>query len=249
VFKTVIVEDNRDFREALCEALHNRFPFCELTAVDGVEDGLYAACSSRPDLMVVDLALVDGSGLELIRRIRAMGVPSAIAVLTIHDLPEYREESMRSGADKFFAKLSTSLADIFRYVEDVLASRYRMLVLAADPSMRGTIAASISRNWPGIVCSSASLEQGLAALGSFRPHLVLLHSSLGEPEERRVCELVRLESGESGVALICIRDSVAADPSPSAADFCLSFGKSLDSQLREIVESLLARHAAPDSVH
>src|SRR3954447_24390457 len=43
----------------------------DVVVVDGVRDALRTLETQRQDLAVVDLTLPDGSGLELIRRIRA----------------------------------------------------------------------------------------------------------------------------------------------------------------------------------
>ena len=245
LFKTVIVDDNRNFRQALYDALHARFPFCELSAVDDVRSGLAAARSQRPDLMLVDLVLGDGSGLELIRRIRALGIRSAIAVLTMHDLPEYREEATRSGADHYFAKLSTSLTDIFDYVEGVLAARYRVLVHSPDFRLRSSISSLVTRKWPQIVYAAAGgWDEVLASGRLLKPHAVFFHSYAGADEEQHIGDMLRSEFARTETVLVCIRDGGFARAQICPVDFCLSFGESLESELDSLLETFLAGHAA-----
>ena len=50
------------------------------------------------------MTLADGNGLELARRLRASGRDSVVIVLTTHDIPEYRDEALRSGANYFMVK-------------------------------------------------------------------------------------------------------------------------------------------------
>jgi DNA-binding NarL/FixJ family response regulator len=250
VFKTVIVEDNRGFREALRDALQSRFPFCELSAVGDFERALAAARSQPPDLMVVDLVLLERSGLELIRNIRALGLRCTIAALTIHDLPEYRDEAIRSGADHFFAKLSTSLTDIFDYVEGILAVRYRALVHSPDFRLRSSISSVASRYSPPVVyAAAAGWEEVLAAGRTLKPHSVFFHSHNGADEEKPICDLLRREFSATHPILICVREGGLGAARFSPADVCLSFGESLESDLGVLLASLLAGHAEARRAH
>jgi DNA-binding NarL/FixJ family response regulator len=47
-----------------------------------------------------------------------------IIILTSHDLPEYREAALTSGADHVMDKGSVDINDIFAFVASILASRF-----------------------------------------------------------------------------------------------------------------------------
>lgn len=123
MFKILIVENNLLFSQALRDALQAHFPTAELAQAESVQAALAALESMRPDLIFLDIGLPDGNGLELARRLRAAGVDAVIAIFTTHDLPEYRDEAARSGANHFLVKGSTSLSEIFALAESALASR------------------------------------------------------------------------------------------------------------------------------
>jgi DNA-binding response OmpR family regulator len=80
--KTIlIVDDDSDLREALSEQLelHQEFsPVAAATAAQGVE----AARSGRPDLILLDVDLPDMNGREAIRLMRAAGVTAPVIMLT-----------------------------------------------------------------------------------------------------------------------------------------------------------------------
>jgi DNA-binding NarL/FixJ family response regulator len=58
----------------------------------------------EPDVVVMDIRMPEGDGLEATRRLRAAGARSRILVLTTFDLNEYVYEAMRAGASGFLLK-------------------------------------------------------------------------------------------------------------------------------------------------
>jgi DNA-binding NarL/FixJ family response regulator len=65
----------------------------------------------------MDIKLPDNNGLELTRRIKETHPEKVVIVITHHDIPEYKEASMESGADYFVSKGSMSSDDIIRLIE------------------------------------------------------------------------------------------------------------------------------------
>ncbi len=124
--KILIVEDNRSFSEALSAGLQADFPDLTLMKAAGIREALAEVDSMQPDLIFVDMRLPDGNGLDFTRSVRAAGIKSVIIILTSHDLPEYREAALRSGADYFMSKGSVDAHKIFALVESILASRFEV---------------------------------------------------------------------------------------------------------------------------
>jgi CheY-like chemotaxis protein len=242
MFKALLVDNHLNFRTALYEALHARFPFCELVAVDDVASALQQAVSMRPDLVIADLALADGSGFELIRRLRQMAVTAPIAVLTIHELPEYREEALRSGADDFFGKLSTSVQHLFDYVEALLAKRLRTLVICAEPRLGDAIGSLLAAGWPDMVSvRTAGLEDGVRSARLLKPQLVVFDSEDDAERERVFCQALRID-GAPPVSLVCVRNGPVATAPPAGADEVLSRAGDFEVELAHIVERVRADH-------
>jgi len=61
-----------------------------------------------PDLAIVDLSLKEGSGLELIKTIRAAHPAVAVIVLSMHDEKHYAERAIRAGARGYVMKRETT---------------------------------------------------------------------------------------------------------------------------------------------
>lgn len=79
----------------------------DLEVCGQAEDALSAlatVASSRPDLMVVDLSLPRGSGLELIREMRAKHPTVRLMVLSMHDEASVAERAFRAGAQGYAVK-------------------------------------------------------------------------------------------------------------------------------------------------
>lgn len=102
--RTLIVEDNRVFRQTLRESLATSFPAIAIDeAVNGTE-ALQRVNAFLPDLILMDIRLPGESGLGLTKKIKAIYPDITIFILTNYDTPECREAASRYGADRFIAK-------------------------------------------------------------------------------------------------------------------------------------------------
>ena len=102
--RTLIVEDNRVFRQTLRESLETSFPAIAIDeAVNGTE-AVQRVNAFLPDLILMDIRLPGESGLGLTKKIKAIYPDITIFILTNYDTPECREAASRYGADRFIAK-------------------------------------------------------------------------------------------------------------------------------------------------
>ncbi|MCB9683360.1 MAG: response regulator [Alphaproteobacteria bacterium] len=95
--KTVmIVEDDAVYRQALGRALH-RSGYTPIEA-PGVEAARHALADARPTHAVVDLALPDGSGIDVVRALTDQVPGCRVVLLTAHGTIPATVEAMRAGA-------------------------------------------------------------------------------------------------------------------------------------------------------
>lgn len=95
--KTVlIVEDDAVYRAALGRALR-RSGF-ETVEADGVEAALASLRAVSPTHAVVDLALADGSGIDVVREVVRARASCRAVLLTAHGTIAATVEAMRAGA-------------------------------------------------------------------------------------------------------------------------------------------------------
>lgn len=99
-----VVEDSAAMRSHLTAALEE----VEGVHVVGEADGAYAALFAidrlRPDLVIVDLRLAEGSGLTVIEEVKRLHPAPMVAVVTNYPHPQYRARCLELGADYFFDK-------------------------------------------------------------------------------------------------------------------------------------------------
>jgi two-component system KDP operon response regulator KdpE len=60
--------------------------------------------ANSPDIVLLDVRLPDGNGLDLLREIRALGLSPKVVVMSASVLTTEREEAVRAGCDAFVGK-------------------------------------------------------------------------------------------------------------------------------------------------
>jgi DNA-binding response OmpR family regulator len=99
--RILVVDDEHDVRDVLARALE-RDGHVVVTACSISE--ARAAIREGIELLVLDLGLPDGSGLELCRELRHDELPLPILILTAHAQVELRVEGLDAGADDYLTK-------------------------------------------------------------------------------------------------------------------------------------------------
>lgn len=97
----LIIEDEQPIRRFLRASLANEgYRVHEATSGD---EGLRAAASQPPDLVILDLGLPDVDGQEVLRRLREW-LTAPIIVLTARDQEQQKITALDSGADDYVTK-------------------------------------------------------------------------------------------------------------------------------------------------
>ena len=75
----------------------------------------------RPDVVVVDLALREGNGFEVLQALHGLPHPPRALVLTNHATDAHREATARLGVERFFEK-STDITEMCRFIKELAES-------------------------------------------------------------------------------------------------------------------------------
>jgi DNA-binding NarL/FixJ family response regulator len=78
--------------------------------------------SARPDLVIVDLSLAEGTGLDLIRSLRESLPGLPVLVLSMHDEALFAERALRAGARGYIMKRE-AITGLVGAIRQVLAGR------------------------------------------------------------------------------------------------------------------------------
>lgn len=174
----LIVEDNDDIREYIESSLASQYQV--FTAGNG-EEGLEAALTRIPDIIISDVMMPVMDGMELCRRIKGDVRTSHIPVilLTAKDTLQDKEEGYEIGADSyitkpFSAKLLTNRINNILESRRLLASRISDRIGALPPAVAEitTIAVQMTENEGALTqtargeAPSAGTKQPEGAAGS-----------------------------------------------------------------------------------
>ena len=104
--RILIVEDQPEIRRFVRMVLESECR--EVYEADSVRRGLIEASSRQPDLLVVDLGLPDGDGVDLIRDLRTWSTLPVI-VLSARTSERDKVEALDAGADDYLVKPFSSV--------------------------------------------------------------------------------------------------------------------------------------------
>lgn len=116
--RLLLVDDHLPFMRALTSFLEESDGLVVVGSVTRGAEALAKVQELRPDVVLVDLAMPDLPGLEVIPRLRAARPEMGIIALTLLEVDSYRQAALAAGADEFVEKstLSTALVPAMRQV-------------------------------------------------------------------------------------------------------------------------------------
>jgi DNA-binding NarL/FixJ family response regulator len=102
--RVLVADDHPLFRDGLIQLLNRESDLHCCGETDTIAGTLAAVRTQQPDLLVLDLRLRDGEGLELIKLLQAEVPALPVLVLSQHDETLYAERVLRAGARGYLMK-------------------------------------------------------------------------------------------------------------------------------------------------
>jgi DNA-binding NarL/FixJ family response regulator len=102
--RILLVDDHPAVREGLAESINRESDMMVCGQAEDQRGALAAMESTKPDLAVIDLALKNSSGWELIKDIRVRWPRVLLLVVSMHDEMLYAERALRAGAQGYITK-------------------------------------------------------------------------------------------------------------------------------------------------
>lgn len=100
--RILVVDDNVEILDHVSELLG-----ADYDIIGKVEDGalVFAEVARlKPNLIVLDISLGDGSGIEICRQLREQGYAGEIVFLTVHEDPDFVSAAIGAGGRGYVIK-------------------------------------------------------------------------------------------------------------------------------------------------
>ena len=100
----LIVDDSEIIRERIIEKLNKSVKVIKVGEADNYRNALKQFISSPPEIMILDLQLKDGDGMDLLHIVKSKSPETHVIILTNFPYPALREFCSKLGAEYFFDK-------------------------------------------------------------------------------------------------------------------------------------------------
>lgn len=117
-----IVDDHPLVREWLGTLINQQKDMAVCGEAEAAPEAIAKIEALKPDVVVVDIMLSAGSGLELVKDIRRVSPESISLVLSMHDEMTYADRALRAGARGYVSKRDTT-RKIITAIREVSAGR------------------------------------------------------------------------------------------------------------------------------
>jgi DNA-binding NarL/FixJ family response regulator len=135
----LVVDDHEVVREGIVSSLDRRESFHVVAQAGTVAEAIAAAKRYQPDLVVMDVRLPDGSGVEACREIRSDHPDTRVVMLTSYPDEEAVLSAIVAGASGYLLK-ETRLRDLVKALETVGAGGSLL-----DPAVTGKVLDRVRR--------------------------------------------------------------------------------------------------------
>jgi DNA-binding NtrC family response regulator len=173
----LVVDDEGSARTTLALLLRKRGHRVQEAA--GVSEAIKALAGEAFDLVVTDLRMPDGSGLDVLRAVKAQGHDADVILLTAYAGWESAKEAMQLGAFDYFEK-GREPAELFLRIDRALADK---ALRRENENLRAQISDRYAL--PGIIARSPEIRRVLDLVARVAPTdaTVLIEGESGTGKE------------------------------------------------------------------
>ncbi|HEV7926429.1 MAG TPA: response regulator transcription factor [Verrucomicrobiae bacterium] len=150
--KILLVDDHPLVREWLATLVNQQSDLQVCGEADSAPKALQMIGVAKPEIAIVDISMEGGSGIELIKNVKASYPEVMVIVLSMHDEALYAERALRAGARGYIMKREATKR-VLQAIRCVLGGKLyvsdKMAMLLAEkfvegPSTPGSVAENLS---------------------------------------------------------------------------------------------------------
>ena len=141
VAKVAIVDDHPAIRDGLIHRLSGYPEFTVCGEAADLPEALQVVAASAPDVVVIDIGLKQGDGLDLVKRLKTRNCPAKLLVWSLQSDTVYAERALRAGAVGYIRKdeATDAIVEAIRSVLDGnIYLNPRMMDLIVRRNIAGT---------------------------------------------------------------------------------------------------------------
>ncbi len=102
--RVFLVDDSVVIRQRLKRMLANLKDIEVMGEAADAAEATEAIHQAKPDVVLLDIHLLGGSGIEVLEKVKKDQPAPAVIILTNYPYPQYRQKCLDAGADFFFVK-------------------------------------------------------------------------------------------------------------------------------------------------
>jgi DNA-binding NarL/FixJ family response regulator len=149
----LLVDDHPLVREWLATLINQQADLQVCGEADSAPKALQLIGQAKPGIAIVDISMEGGSGIELIKNIKASYPEVMVIVLSMHDESLYAERALRAGARGYIMKRDSTkgVLQAIRcvlggqlYVSDKMAKLLAEKFVEGRPKAAGSVVESLS---------------------------------------------------------------------------------------------------------
>jgi CheY-like chemotaxis protein len=230
----LIVDDNEAIQQFLSEVLTSWGPFqthpCDVHVAGSISEAIAAAEGRGFDLIVLDMVLGDGNGLQLLQELNDRDLAIPVIVLSADDPIDLQKKCLEMGARAFLRKgdgvetlvrealtvLDTApsraaplpQSDLAALDADADAEPGRILVVDDDPLVCDALSSMMQMLDNVEVRTALGGRDGLAIALEWSPHVMLLDIAMPDLDGRQTLQEMTKEGASTRVIMVSgFRDS------------------------------------------
>lgn len=131
MLKVLIADDHEIVRRGLKQILHEEFPFAYFDEASDTPSLVQKAMAENWDIILSDLAMPGGGGLDAIRQIRQHNAAIPVLILSIYPEDQYAIRVIKAGAAGYLNK-DTAPEELVNAVQKVLSGKKHISPAVAE---------------------------------------------------------------------------------------------------------------------